>query len=79
MRKRSSWSNFEPGEFDGRQGARFGDLDEDQRAAAMAVLASVLSADGYEYVARRDGCRGPAHSQVTIDEYYLAFYGAAVD
>jgi Protein of unknown function (DUF3500) len=72
--KRSSWSNFEQSEFDGRQGARFGDLDEDQRAAAMAVLASVLSAGGYEYV---QGAMAAEDLLIpgNIDEYYLAFYG----
>ena len=72
--KRTSWSNFEPGIFDDRQGARFGDLDEDQKAAAMAVLASVLSAGGYEYV---EGAMAAEDQLIpgNIDEYYLAFYG----
>ena len=72
--KTSSWSNFEQSKFDGRQGARFGDLDEDQKAAAMAVLASVLSAGGYEYV---EGAMAAEELLIpgNIDEYYLAFYG----
>ena len=72
--KRNSWSNFEQSDFDERQGARFGDLDEDQRAAAMAVLASVLSAGGYEYV---QGAMAAEDLLIpgNIDEYYLAFYG----
>ena len=72
--KSASWSNFEQSEFDGRQGARFGDLDEDQKAAAMAVLASVLSAGGYEYV---QGAMAAEDLLIpgNIDEYYLAFYG----
>ncbi len=72
--KRSSWSNFEQSEFDGRHGARFGDLDEHQRAAAMAVLTSVLSAGGYEYV---QGAMAAEELLIpgNIDEYYLAFYG----
>ena len=72
--KSSSWSNFEQSEFDGRHGARFGDLDEDQRAAAMAVLATVLSAGGYEYV---QGAMAAEELLIpgNIDEYYLAFYG----
>ena len=72
--KRNSWSNFEQGDFDGRQGARFGDLDEDQKALAMAVLASVLSAGGYEYV---EGAMAAEDQLIpgNIDEYYLAFYG----
>jgi hypothetical protein len=72
--KQLSWSNFEQSEFTGRQGARFGDLDEDQKAAAMAVLASVLSAGGYEYV---QGAMAAEEQLIpgNIDEYYLAFYG----
>jgi hypothetical protein len=72
--KRSSWSNFEQSEFDGRQGARFGDLDEEQKDAAMAVLASVLSAGGYEYV---QGAMAAEDLLIpgNIDEYYLAIYG----
>jgi hypothetical protein len=72
--KSSSWSNFEQSEFDGRQGARFGDLDEEQKDAAMAVLASVLSAGGYEYV---EGAMAAEDILIpgNIDEYYLAFYG----
>jgi len=72
--KSASWSNFEQSEFDGRQGARFGDLDADQKDAAMAVLASVLSAGGYEYV---QGAMAAEDLLIpgNIDEYYLAFYG----
>jgi hypothetical protein len=45
--KRCSWSNFPDGLFNGRLGLKLGDLTEAQRAAALAALQSVSSADGY--------------------------------
>ncbi|MFF5233675.1 DUF3500 domain-containing protein [Dactylosporangium sp. NPDC000521] len=48
--KRCSWSGLADGEFDGRGGLRLGDLGVAQRAAALAVVQSVLSADGYAQV-----------------------------
>ena len=76
--KRFSWSNFEDGEFS-RLGARLGDLDEDQRAAAMAAVASLLSPAGYEYVqgmmAAEDELTASGYATFGSDGYYLAFYG----
>jgi hypothetical protein len=47
--QRQRWSNLPPGIFQ-RAGLRMGDLTAPQRDAAMAVLAAVLSPQGYEKV-----------------------------
>jgi hypothetical protein len=47
--QRQRWSNFPTGIFQ-REGLRLGDLTPSQRDAAMAVLASALSPQGFEKV-----------------------------
>src|SRR5438309_11127706 len=47
--KRSGWSNLPVGAVP-RNGVRMGDLDKRQRAAALGLLAAVLSKDGYQKV-----------------------------
>lgn len=87
--KASAWSNFPSGLFSDRQGAKLGDLSDEQRALAMAVLDAVLSDQGMEQVygilAADDylgssgggGGRGPGGGSLeySSDNYYLAFYG----
>jgi hypothetical protein len=87
--KASAWSNFPSGLFSDRQGAKLGDLSDQQRALAMAVLDAVLSDQGMEQVygilAADDylgssgggGGRGPGGGSLeySSDNYYLAFYG----
>jgi hypothetical protein len=47
--KKAGWSNL-PVDFVPRNGVRLGDLTKVQRDAAMAVVAAVLSKDGYQKV-----------------------------
>jgi len=85
------WSNLPTGIFK-REGLRLGDLTPAQRDAAMALLSTALSQDGYRKVVeivrgdellrksaaeRQPGAGGPG-GRVTFgeDEYYLAFLGA---
>lgn len=48
-KKKPNWSNL-PTSFVPRNGARLGDLSKEQREKAMAVIAAVLSKDGYQKV-----------------------------
>jgi len=84
--KKSGWSNLPVGMVP-REGVRLGDLSPAQREAAMALLSTAFSQDGYRKVVeivRADevlretsrgggGGGGPRFGQ---DEYYLAFFGA---
>lgn len=88
--QKTRWSNFPTGMFT-RGGLRMGDLTQPQRTAAMALLATALSADGYRKVVEimrgDEMLRGPAAGQPARggdrgggvrfgeDEYYLAFVG----
>jgi hypothetical protein len=82
--QKAKWSNLPTGIF-AREGLRMGDLTPAQRTAAMAVLSTALSADGYRKVLEimhgdevlRTGAGGGG-GRVTFgeDEYYLAFLGA---
>jgi hypothetical protein len=47
--QRARWSNLPGGIFE-RKGLKLGDLDAQQRAAAMAVVQAALSVDGYRKV-----------------------------
>jgi hypothetical protein len=83
--QRKRWSNL-PTTMVKRGGLRMGDLTKPQRDAAMAVLAAVLSPQGYEKVTqivegdemlkkndKRGGPGGPA--MFGHDEYYISFLG----
>lgn len=48
-KKKPNWSNL-PVTFVPRNGVRMGDLNKEQRALALAVVASVLSKEGYQKV-----------------------------
>src|SRR5882672_3449647 len=84
--QKSRWSNLPTGIFK-REGLRLGDLTPAQRTAAMALLSTAFSPDGYrkvveimhgdEVLRERAGGGGPGGGRVTFgeDEYYLAFVG----
>jgi Protein of unknown function (DUF3500) len=87
--KKSTWSNL-PTSFVPRNGIRMGDLSKEQRAKAMAVVAGVLSKEGYQKVVDivdgdqklADGAKGGKGGKggkgppaFGADEYYLAIFG----
>jgi uncharacterized protein DUF3500 len=83
--QKSRWSNFPVGMF-AREGLRVGDLTPAQRAAAMALLSTAFSQEGYRKVVEivhgdeilRGGPGGPppgGRVRFGEDEYYLAFFG----
>ena len=84
--QKAKWSNLPTGIF-AREGVRMGDLTPAQRTAAMAVLSTAFSADGYrkileimhgdEVLRTGAGGGGPGGGRVKFgeDEYYLAFLG----
>src|SRR5712691_2170450 len=83
--QKARWSNLPTGIFK-RDGLRLGDLTQAQRAAAMALLSTALSQDGYRKVVEitrgdevlRGAPGGPPRGggvRFGEDEYYLAFLG----
>ena len=83
--QKTRWSNLPTGIFE-RQGLRLSDLTAAQRQAAMTLVSSALSADGYrkvveimrgdEVLRTNSGGRGPGRDVIFGDgEYYLAFVG----
>jgi hypothetical protein len=88
--RKSAWSNL-PINFVPRNGVRMGDLNAKQRDAALALLAAVLSKEGFEKVmdimdadqqlatgkASGKG-KGGGKGKVTFgkDNYFLAIFGA---
>jgi len=85
--QKARWSNLPTGAFK-REGLRMGDLAPAQRAAAMALLSTAFSQEGYRKVVEimhgdevlrggGPGGRGPGGGGVRFgeDEYYLAFLG----
>jgi uncharacterized protein DUF3500 len=79
--KSSNWSNLPTGIFE-RSGVRFGDMTEEQRQAAMAMLQAALSEEGYEQtigtmvsdeVLANEG--GGGDLQFGIDEYFVTLFG----
>jgi hypothetical protein len=79
--QRVRWSNL-PVSMAEHRGLRMGDLKPQQRAAAMSVLASVLSRMGYEKVVgivesdevlrKQSGAGSPPFGR---DEYFISFMG----
>jgi Protein of unknown function (DUF3500) len=86
--QRTGWSNL-PGPMFQRKGLRLGDLMPPQRAAALALVSTALSREGYQKVLAimdgdevlknnrggRTGGRGGG-VQFGRDEYYIALLGA---
>ena len=74
------WSNLPSGAFR-RDGLRLGDLNAAQRTAAMALLSTALSKQGYDKVlAIMDGDEvlktSSGRTMFGRDEYYIAFLGS---
>jgi hypothetical protein len=79
VRQRARWSNLPTGAFT-RAGLRLGDLNPQQRKAAMTLVASVLSREGYEKVgAIMDADEvlksSSGRSEFGRDEYYISILG----
>jgi Protein of unknown function (DUF3500) len=81
--QRAKWSNFPTGIFK-REGLRLGDLTQAQRTAAMVLLSTAFSPEGYRKVVEimhgdevlRTGAGGGGERvKFGEDEYYLAFVG----
>ncbi|MEV0563374.1 DUF3500 domain-containing protein [Dactylosporangium sp. NPDC050588] len=81
--KRCGWSGLPDGEFDGRGGLKVGDLGVAQKAAALAAVQSVLSADGYTQVLHQmaaddvlaeDG-RLLEEGELGQGDYHIALFG----
>ncbi|MEO3924048.1 DUF3500 domain-containing protein [Micromonosporaceae bacterium B7E4] len=74
------WSNLPVGSG-GRNGVQFGDLTDEQRAAALRVAEAMLSADGYAelqgVIAAGDvlNARSGGNSSFSSDRYFIAFFG----
>jgi hypothetical protein len=79
--QKSRWSNLPTGIYK-REGLRMGDLGKAQRAAAMSLLSTAFSPEGYRKVVEIMGGdetlrAGAAGRNVVFgeDEYYIAFLG----
>ncbi|MGW0821070.1 DUF3500 domain-containing protein [Streptomyces sp. NPDC002845] len=86
--KTTGWSNF-PTTFVERNGIPLEDLDDDQKAAALKVMETALSEQGYEEleeirqadvylkeVQESGNGGGPGNGdEFGVDKYYLAFFG----
>jgi hypothetical protein len=77
--QKARWSNLPTGMFN-RGGVRLGDLTPAQKAAALALLSTALSADGYQKVMGIIGgdealLRAGGNPRFGEAEYYLAFVG----
>src|SRR5579871_2670869 len=86
--QKSGWSNLPTGIFQ-RKGLRFGDLKPAQREAALKLVASALSRQGYQKVTEimngdevlrkaeggRTGGRPSDGVKFGLDEYYIALLG----
>ena len=75
----TSWSNF-PVTFVERAGLNLTDLTEEQRTAALAVLASLLSDEAYETVTAIMGgdqylLENSSSTEESLGQYYIAFFG----
>ncbi|MCY3639161.1 MAG: DUF3500 domain-containing protein [Chloroflexi bacterium] len=84
---RPNWSNLPAGILDfERNGARIGDMNDEQVSAIFAFLATALSAKGYKKVVDVVGAdevlshteRAP-HFAWTDENYWLAFFGTPSD
>ncbi|MFJ6547655.1 DUF3500 domain-containing protein [Microbacterium sp. NPDC091676] len=77
--KTTSWSNF-PVTFVQRAGLNLADLTEEQRAAALAVLESLLSDEAYATVTGIMGgdeylAENSSSTEESLGQYYIAFFG----
>jgi hypothetical protein len=75
----TSWSNF-PVTFVDRAGLNLTDLTEEQQAAALEVLESLLSDEGYATVTDIMGgdqflAQNSSSTEESLGQYYIAFFG----
>jgi hypothetical protein len=81
--QKARWSNLPTGIFV-RGGLRLGDLTTQQREAALKILATALSRDGYRKITDimnadevlKGGQGGGRGVQFGAEEYYIALFGA---
>jgi hypothetical protein len=81
--KTTSWSNF-PVTFVERAGINLTDLTEEQQAAALEVLESLLSDDAYaEVTGIMNGdqylLENSTSTEASLGQYYIAFFGDPSD
>lgn len=81
--KTTSWSNF-PVTFVERAGVNLADLTEEQQAAALEVLESLLSEEAYATVAgimNGDSylLENSSSTEASLGQYYIAFFGVPSD
>lgn len=81
--KTTSWSNF-PVTFVERAGLNLAELTDDQQAAALAVLESLLSDEAYATVAGiMNGdtylLENSSSTEASLGQYYIAFFGDPSD
>ncbi|MEJ5913096.1 DUF3500 domain-containing protein [Pseudokineococcus sp. 1T1Z-3] len=81
--KSTSWSNF-PVTFVERAGLNLTDLTEEQQAAALAVMESLLSEEAYATVAGIIGgdqylLEESSTTEDSLGQYYIAFFGDPSD
>lgn len=81
--KTTSWSNF-PVTFVERAGLNLADLSDEQRTAAMTVLESLLSEEGYETVTGIIGgdqylAENSSSTEDSLGQYYIALFGDPSD
>lgn len=81
--KTTSWSNF-PVTFVQRAGLNLTDLTEEQQAAALAVLESLLNDEAYATVTAIMGgdqflTENATSAQDSLGQYYIAFFGDPSD
>jgi len=82
--RKAAWSNL-PVDFVPRNGVRMGDLNKDQHAAALELLAAVLSKEGYQKIidimdadqmlTQGKGGKGGKKLSFGKANYYLAIFG----
>ena len=81
--KTTSWSNF-PVTFVDRAGLNLAELTEQQQAAALEVLESLLSEEGYQTVTDIMGgdqflAENSTSTEESLGQYYIAFFGDPSD
>jgi len=77
-KKQCSWSNYPDDNFTGRLGLKLGDLNAEQKTAALAAVQSVLSSTGYEQVVNQmhaDDQLGKEEAIYGEANYHIVLYG----
>ena len=77
-KKQCSWSNYPDDNFTGRLGLKLGDLNAEQKAAALTAVQSVLSTEGYTQVVNEmhaDDQLGKQEAIYGEANYHIVVYG----